>query len=177
MAQRLATTLAIVALLSVGTVFGAKIDETKIRCKVCDRSIAHIWLKGVELRKHCKLHNTDPRCRHTNIKKSAVEEMVNDACEEVAKTHAASLDTRGNFAMVPIEEGGESNNEPHVDAAITASCGRWVIDANTPATLSRFIYANLDAGKPTQAVLNPLQTKFCQHACAPAQNDDHYDEL
>eukprot|EP00744_Colponema_vietnamica_P023802 GILI01034554.1.p1 GENE.GILI01034554.1~~GILI01034554.1.p1 ORF type:complete len:180 (-),score=13.02 GILI01034554.1:88-606(-) len=166
--------LLFVALLCFAS--AAAIDETKIRCKVCDRSIAHIWQQGVELRKHCKLHNTDSRCKHTNLHKHGVEEMVKDVCADVTKQHTAILDG-SRFEMTPTESGQDSNNDEALNAAITKSCQKWVLDANSVATLTKYVYANLEAGKPTQAILNPLQAKFCSRACAPAQPEAENDEL
>lgn len=154
----------------------AAIDETKIRCKVCDRAIAHIWHQGVELRKHCKLHNTDPRCKHTNLHKHGVEEMVNDVCTDVVKHHNAVLDG-SRFDMTPIENGATSNNDAALNAAITESCKKWVLGSNTAATLTKYVFANLEAGKPTQAILNPLQAKFCSRACQPPVKEEANDEL
>ena len=63
----------------------AALDDAYIRCKVCDRAIAHIWNQGVELRKHCKDHGTDSRCHISNLHRHGIEEMVKDVCDDLLK--------------------------------------------------------------------------------------------
>jgi len=154
-----------VALLALGC--GAVLPEERIRCKVCDRAIAHIWHQGVELRTHCNVHGTDPRCDITNVHKHGVEEMVKDVCEDLPKTHQALMDD--GFEMI------KSSDPKHDDAlieAIRAACVKWVHDEHSIDFVTRLIWANLDAGKSTQTILHGLQERFCANACRKVQEED-----
>lgn len=144
----------------------SKFEDRVVRCKVCDRAIAHIWHQGVELRKHCKIHGTDPRCYITNLRKDGIEEMVRDVCDDLPKTHQALL--HSEFDLV-------ASDQPDHDAAviegIRAACVEWVHDRHSVEGVTRLMYANLDAGKSTQVILHRLQERFCDDACKPQPGD------
>lgn len=142
----------------------AIVDEEVIRCKVCDRAIAHIWNQGVELRHHCKRHGTDHRCDITNLHKHGIQEMVKDVCDDLPKTHQALLGSE--FDLVAHDN---PNHDEEVVAAIRSACVRWVHEEHTISHVTRLIYANLDAGKSTQTILHALQQRFCDGACKPSQ--------
>lgn len=144
------------------------LDDSFIRCKVCDRAIAHIWNQGVELRKHCKDHGTDSRCHISNLHRHGIEELVKDVCDDLPKTHQALVDSE--FELVIHDS---PNHDEEAIAAIRNSCVKWVHDAHTIAGVTRLIYANLDAGKSTQVILHRLQERFCDAAC----KDDAESEL
>jgi hypothetical protein len=136
------------------------LTDNFIRCKVCDRAIAHIWHQGVKLRTHCAVHSTDKRCDITNLHRSGVEEMVKEVCDELPQTHQALIDSE--FELIAHED---PKHEPHQIEAIRNACIRWVHDEHTVDYVSRLIYANLDAGKSTQVILHKLQERFCDAAC------------
>jgi hypothetical protein len=146
------------------------VDDKYIRCKVCDRAIAHIWHQGVELRKHCKTHGTDPRCYITNLHKHGVEEMVRDVCEDLPKTHQSL--THSEFDLVVHDN---PNHDADIIKAIRDSCVKWVHDTHTVDAVTRLIYANLDAGKSTQVILHRLQERFCDAACRPDEDEQRED--
>ena len=156
-------------LLLWGAVSVSALDDRFIRCKVCDRAIAHIWNQGVELRKHCKLHGTDPRCYITNLHKHGIEEMVRDVCDDLPRTHQALV--HSEFELVAHDN---PNHDDEVIEAIRSSCVKWVHDRHTIDMLTRLIYANLDAGKSTQVILHRLQERFCDSAC---RADEHEGDL
>ena len=151
----------------IGVILAAPLEDRFIRCKVCDRAIAHIWQQGVDLRKHCKRHGTDERCHISNLHKHGVEEMVRDVCVNLPKTHQALVTSE--FDLVAQDN---PQHEQEVVEAITASCVKWVHDAHTIEGLTRLIYANLDAGKSTQAILHRLQERFCDSACRTDETDE-----
>ena len=136
-------------------------EHEKIHCKVCDRAIAHIWNEGVALRKHCKMHNTDPRCDNTNLHRTGIHEMIKDVCDDLPKTHQGLLHD-DEFEIFSHEE---PTHETELLEAIQGSCKKWVHDHNGLPALNKFIFANLDSGKPTRAILHPLQRRFCRGAC------------
>ncbi|CUG91528.1 membrane-associated protein, putative [Bodo saltans] len=156
--------------LAAATVSSELVDDKYIRCKVCDRAIAHIWHQGVELRKHCKTHGTDPRCYITNLHKHGVEEMVRDVCEDLPKTHQSL--THSEFDLVVHDN---PNHDAEIITAIRDSCVKWVHDTHTVEAVTRLIYANLDAGKSTQVILHRLQERFCDAACRPEDDDKRED--
>ena len=136
-------------------------EEERIHCKVCDRAIAHIWNEGVALRKHCKMHNTDSRCDNTNLHKSGIHEMIKDVCDDLPKTHQGMMHD-DEFEIFAHEE---PKHEAELLDAIQRSCKKWVHEHNGFPALNKFLYANLDSGKPTRAILHPLQRRFCRGAC------------
>ena len=137
------------------------IDEKFIRCKVCDRAIAHIWNQGVNLRAHCKTHGTDPRCDISNMHRHGVEEMVKDVCADLPKTHQSLVSSE--FELVTHES---PNHDQEIIDAIEKTCLRWVHEEHT---VTAMMYANLDAQKPTHVILHKLQERFCDAACKPEQ--------
>lgn len=154
-------------LVVCAAVENSALEDKIIRCKVCDRAIAHIWHQGVELRKHCKLHGTDPRCYITNLHKHGIEEMVRDVCEDLPKTHQALL--HSEFDLVAHDD--PQHDEATIQA-IRDSCVKWVHDTHTVEGVTRLIYANLDAGKSTQVILHRLQERYCDAACRPEESDE-----
>ena len=136
------------------------LTDAFIRCKVCDRAIAHIWHQGVKLRTHCAVHGTDKRCDITNLHKFGVEEMVKEVCDELPQTHQSLIDSE--FELIAHED---PNHEPEQIEAIKNACTRWVHDEHTIDYVTRLMYANLDAGKSTQVILHRLQERFCDAAC------------
>lgn len=148
------------------------LEDRFIRCKVCDRAIAHIWNQGVELRKHCKLHGTDPRCYITNLHKHGIEEMVKDVCDDLPRTHQALV--HSEFELVAHDN---PSHDEEVVTAIRDSCVKWVHDQHTVDMVTRLVYANLDAGKSTQVILHRLQERFCDPACRQDAGEEKREEL
>ena len=162
------TTLSLIAMLaSLSTAF----SESMIRCKVCDRAIAHIWNQGVALRTHCKAHGTDPRCDITNVHQRGIREMVEDICDDLPKTHQALLDSQ--FELI---EHDEPQHAPEIIEAIRSACVKWVHKRHTVDMVTRIIFANLDAGKTTKTILHALQRRFCDAACNSVERDDAEEE-
>ncbi len=178
--MRFCNFVASVLLLSVllaisATNVAAVLEDEFIRCKVCDRAIAHIWNQGVELRTHCKRHGSDPRCDITNLHKHGIEEMVKDVCDDLPKTHQALVDSE--FDLVAHET---PKHEVEVIDKIRQSCVRWVHEEHSVQQVTRLIYANLDAGKSTQVILHALQARFCDSACRKVEsemNTERHDDL
>lgn len=162
----------ILAAVQVVSAAGPLVDDAYIRCKVCDRAIAHIWHQGVELRKHCKTHGTDPRCYITNLHKHGIQEMVHDVCDDLPKTHQSL--THSEFDLVVHDN---PNHDEDIVKAIRDSCVKWVHDTHTVEAVTRLIYANLDAGKSTQVILHKLQERFCDAACRPDDTDAQREDL
>ncbi len=142
-------------------------NEAAIRCKVCDRAIAHIWHQGVELRTHCKTHGTDKRCDISNLHRHGVEEMVRDVCDDLPKTHQAIADSE--FELIAHDD---PKHEPEIIEAIKKACVRWVHDRHTIEGVTRLMFANLDAGKKTQTILHALQQRFCDAACNEREEEE-----
>ena len=136
------------------------LTDAFIRCKVCDRAIAHIWHQGVKLRTHCAVHGTDKRCDITNLHKFGIEEMVKEVCDELPHTHQSLIDSE--FELIAHDD---PKHEPEQIEAIRNACIRWVHDEHTIDYVTRLMYANLDAGKATQVILHRLQERFCDAAC------------
>lgn len=136
------------------------LDDAFIRCKVCDRAVAHIWDQGVALRHHCKLHGTDSRCHITNMHRHGIEEMVQDVCEDLPRTHQSLVESE-----FELEVHENPNHDDEIIAAIRKSCIKWVHDQHTVDYVTRIIFANLDAGKSTQVILHKLQEHLCEAAC------------
>ena len=167
---------AILALLFV-VLFAAvavnAIAEEQIKCKVCDRAIAHIWEQGVKLRTHCKVHGTDPRCDISNLHQTGIEGLVHEVCDDLPRTHQALLES--DFEMIAHDD---PKHEPEIIDAIKSACVRWVHKEHSVPTVTRLIYANLDAGKSTRTIMHALQQRFCDAACrkdAPSSVDDASD--
>lgn len=142
-------------------------NEAAIRCKVCDRAIAHIWNQGVELRTHCKTHGTDPRCDISNLHKHGIEEMVKDVCDDLPKTHQALSDSE--FELIAHDD---PQHEPEIIDAIKKACVRWVHEQHGVEQVTRLMFANLDAGKKTKTILHALQQRFCDAACSAKDADE-----
>eukprot|EP00672_Neobodo_designis_P011225 CAMPEP_0174856676 /NCGR_PEP_ID=MMETSP1114-20130205/36162_1 /TAXON_ID=312471 /ORGANISM="Neobodo designis, Strain CCAP 1951/1" /LENGTH=174 /DNA_ID=CAMNT_0016091481 /DNA_START=44 /DNA_END=568 /DNA_ORIENTATION=- len=154
----------LVALFFVASV--AAIDEKQIKCKVCDRAIAHIWEQGVKLRTHCKTHGTDARCDISNLHLHGIEQMVHEVCDDLPRTHQALLES--DFEMIAHDD---PQHEPEIIDAIKKACVRWVHQEHSVPAVTRLIFANLDAGKSTRTIMHALQQRFCDAACrkdAPA---------
>ena len=158
----------LVALICVlGVIYPASaIHMDRIKCKVCDRAIAHIWNQGDRLRQHCASHGNDPRCNRRYMHRHGVDEMTQDVCDDLPKTHQ-SLITDEDFEL---EAHDDPSHEPVVLQAIRDACVRWVHDEHSVESVSRIIYANLDAGKRTQHILHKIQEQYCHAAC---KADDH----
>jgi hypothetical protein len=146
------------------------LEEKDIKCKVCDRAVAHVWHQGARLRQHCKIHATDPRCKVTNLHKHGIEEMVRDMCDELPHTHQALHDSE--FELIAHDS---PEHEDDVIEAISRACKRWVHDTNTIEYLTRMIFANLDAGKSAKQILKRLQERFCDQACRPEPEPENAD--
>jgi hypothetical protein len=141
----------------------AAIEDHMIKCKVCDRAIAHIWHQGVTLRTHCKTHGTDPRCDISNLHQHGIKELVHQVCDDLPRTHQALMDSE--FELIAHDD---PKHEPEIVDAIKNACVRWVHEEHSVPTLTRLIYANLDAGKNTKTILHALQQRFCDAACRPS---------
>lgn len=133
-----------------------------IRCKVCNRAIAHIWHKGDALRRHCFQEGTDPRCDFSNLHSFGIEEMVHDVCEDLPLTHTAIHESE--FDLVLAEN---PDHPEYVSSAIKTACQEWVHGEHGAEQVALYLYANLDAGKPTEVILHNLQHRFCRRACDP----------
>ncbi len=159
---------ALVALLVLLCFAGAvrAIDEESIKCKVCDRAIAHIWQQGVELRTHCKTHGTDARCDISNLHQHGIREMVHEVCDDLPRSHQALVED-ADFEMIAHDD---PQHEPEIIDAIRKACVRWVHEEHGVNAVTRMIYANLDAGKSTRTILHGLQRRFCDSACRKATN-------
>jgi hypothetical protein len=150
----------------------SKYDDDLIRCKVCERTIEHVFRRGAELRSHCKDEGTDPRCDYSNLHSFGIEEMVHTACDDLPKTYQAIHDSE--FEMV-LHDSPE--HAPEVALAIKRTCVRWVHDQHDDVAV--YIFANLDAQKSAAVVLPSLQQRFCRHACNPRykKKRDAHDDL
>ena len=133
-----------------------------IRCKVCYRAIEHVWNKGVELRSHCRAEGTDPRCDFSNVHSFGIEEMVDGICDDLPLTHKAIHESEFDLVLHDNPDHPE-----HVSTAITKTCREWVHDEHGAEQVALYIYANLDAGKPTEIILHGLQHRYCRNACNP----------
>jgi hypothetical protein len=152
------------ALVSAGDARVNALDDAQIKCKVCDRAVAHIWEQGVVLRRHCQKEfgnaGHDVRCDLNNLHKHGVEAMVKDVCDDLPKTHQSIAESEFEMMMhdEPVHDAG-------VAEAIQAACVRWVHDEHGVETLTRLIFANLDSGKSSSTILHSLQARFCDSAC------------
>lgn len=164
--QIVTVAVVVLAIAAIANASLSKFEDRIVRCKVCDRAIAHIWHQGVELRKHCNLHGTDPRCYITNLRKEGVEEMVRDVCEDLPKTHQALV--HSEFDLVASDS---PDHDAEVIDGIKSACVKWVHDQHSIEGITRLMYANLDAGKSTQVILHRLQERFCDDACRPQPQD------
>lgn len=154
------------------TLTPAHVHDDFIRCKVCYRAIAHIWHTGDKLRKHCFEEGTDPRCDFSNLHSFGIEEMVNGVCEDLPLTHQAIHESEFDLVL--------SANVDHpefVSTAITKACREWLHEEHGAEQIALYMYANLDANKPTEVILHNLQHRYCNRACDPSYKRvrDHHD--
>lgn len=133
-----------------------------IRCRVCNRAIAHIWRTGDQLRRHCYEEGTDPRCDFSNLHSFGIEEMVHGICEDLPLTHQAMHDSEFDLVLHDNPEHPE-----FVSQAITRACKEWLHEEHGAEQIALYMYANLDAGKPTEIILHNLQHRYCHRACDP----------
>lgn len=133
-----------------------------IRCRVCNRAIAHIWRTGDQLRRHCYEDGTDPRCDFSNLHSFGIEEMVHGVCEDLPLTHQAMHESEFDLVLHDNPEHPE-----YVSSAITKACKEWLHDEHGAEQIALYMYANLDAGKPTEIILHNLQHRYCNRACDP----------
>lgn len=154
-------------------------QEELIRCKVCNRAIEHIWDKGAELRAHCKIEGTDPRCDFSNMHSFGIEEMASAVCEGLPETHQALQGSEFDIVLAEFPEHPRS-----VAKVISRACRRWLHEQHGAEKIALYIYSNLDAGKAKGQILHALQHRFCKNACNPgyklpgdAHDAQHYDEL
>lgn len=154
-------------------------QEEIIRCKVCNRAIEHIWDKGAELRAHCKLEGTDPRCDFSNMHSFGIEEMASSVCEGLPETHQALEGSEFDIVLAEFPEHPRS-----VAKVISRACRRWLYEQHGAEKIALYVYSNLDAGKSKGQILHAIQHRFCKNACNPnfvlpgdAHDDKHYDEL
>ncbi len=157
--------LASVLMVSVASCFEGDLHPDFIRCKVCHRAIEHVWNKGDQLRRHCRIEGTDPRCDFSNIHAFGIEEMVNDICDDLPLTHKAMHASEFDLVLHDNPDHPEK-----VASAITRACKDWVHDEHGAEHVALYIYANLDAGKPTEVILHNLQHRFCEAACDPSRS-------
>ena len=158
---RFASLLLIVVFLVGESSVHALLDEDIIKCKVCDRAIAHIWNQGINLRNHCRhTKEKDDRCDLSNLHRDGIVELTQGACESLPKTHQALI--HSEFDLVVRDN---PNHDEEVSQAITSACVRWIHDEHTVEEVARMIFANLDAGKRTKVILHKIQEYYCDAAC------------
>lgn len=155
-------TLAFVSITSSSSSsFVSAFPDPLIRCKVCERAVAHVWGKARDLRHHCRYTTTDSRCDFTNIHPHAIDQMVWGVCEALPKTYQAIHESE--FDMVLAEDPLHSDEAA---AAIKHSCMRWLHTEHTVEKIGRLIHDNLRVGKGDN-VLKSMQANFCYKACLP----------
>lgn len=161
-------TLALLSLLAIiinthgGVAVVSALHENEIRCKVCERAIAHVWDQGYELRNHCKsAERADPRCDYSQLHRFGIEEMVHEVCDRLPQTHQA---IEGSEFDLVLKENPEHTEE--VAALIRNTCNKWIHQEHGLHEITLYIYANLDAGKHTATILRGLQDRYCKkRAC------------
>lgn len=147
-----------------GDAAGSEADtyETNfIRCAVCRRAIAYIWHEGAKLRAHCKSEErNDPRCDFGNVHHFGIEEMTQNVCDKLPKTHAAIEGSEFDLVLHDDPKHTKENADK-----IMFTCKKYVHDDKGIDNVALYMFANLDAGKSTGTILHSLQHRFCKDAC------------
>ena len=140
----------------------AEMDESLIRCKVCERAIGYIWHQGVALRLHCRENHqsADHRCDNSNMHHFGIHEMVHEVCDKLPRTHATI--EHSEFDLVLHHD---PQHPTAVAEKIRNACVKWVHHEHGLDAVSLYLYANLDSGKSTDTILHSLQHRFCKNAC------------
>lgn len=153
-------------------------EDQAIRCEVCEKAIGWVWHQGDELRELCAREDTierDPRCNIINLHKSGIEEMINNVCTDLPRTHRAIVSPR----QFELRRHENPSHAEHENAAIVESCRSWLHEEHGIEELTRYIWGNLDAGKSTDVILRGLQIRFCSKACRSTRKQrarDRHDE-
>jgi len=157
--------LIIAAVLLVSAQLSAAFPDKLIRCKVCERAVAHVWEKARDLRHHCRYEATDRRCDYNNIHPHAIDQMVWGVCEALPKTYQAIHESE--FDLVLTQDPLHSDE---AGAAIKHSCMRWLHSEHTVEKIGRLIHDNLRVGKGDN-VLASMKENFCYKACLPVKEE------
>lgn len=143
--------------------FVAALDEDFIRCKVCEKAIAHIWHEGDELRAHCKSdERNDHRCDMSNLHHFGIEDLTREVCKKLPKTHQAIEESEFDLVLHH-----DPQHPKEVADTLYSTCVKWVHHEHGLEHVARYMYANLDSGKHRDTILHSLQHKFCRNACNP----------
>ena len=160
----------------------AALNDARIRCKVCERAIEFVWHQGVQLRDLCNDHASDPRCDRYHLHRYGIEEMVSDVCKKLPETHKLlnhEDEATGPFDLVRHHEDPQHPQE--VNDAVRYACTKWLHDEHTIEEIGKYMFANLDAKKPTGVILPALVEMFCSYtACNPSyvrRRRNYHDEL
>lgn len=171
--------LFVVLIFFCATTNAAESKDIQFRCKVCERAIEYLWEQGVILRDHCHDSATDPRCDLSSIHRFAMEEMVQTICEDVPREYSL-IKSQDSVDLIPRDnhETPTTNTEDD-NEAITATCREWIFEEAGYDLVVRYMYANLEAGKPTVIILRSLKNLYCSKPCDPnfKRKRDAHDEL
>ena len=137
--------------------------ERMVRCRVCQRSISHIWSRATNLRRKCKhIDHTDERCDFKNVHPWAIDQMVWGVCDALPQTYQA-LHYDGEFDLILHEE---PNHSEELAALIRATCKKFLHEHHGVDDIGRVMLANLEVGKTTEVILKSLEKHFCSKPCS-----------
>ena len=153
-----------VAVVLCGSLATAKLEESKIRCATCRKAISYVWQEGEALRRHCADEATDIRCEYNGIHHFGVEEMVSNVCDKLPRKHQAVTNDKDDFDLVPHDDPQHAKEDAD---AIRKACHKWLHEEHGLDQVALYMYANLDAQKPTHMILPGLQDRYCRAACNP----------
>ena len=162
----------VASLLTVMLVFlfladavSAGFSERLIKCKVCERSVEHVWNKGVELRRHCKHAGRgverDERCDFDGIHSHAIEQMAWGVCDALPVTYKAIHDSE--FDLILHEDPQHSSELAN---ALKAACVKFLHDEHGAENIGMQVHRHLEAGQSTLRIMPVLKRDFCSKPCA-----------
>lgn len=148
-------------------------DEDAIKCKVCLRSVEHMWHRGVILREACQHPSRemerDAECELSHLRRDAIRDLVAGTCEALPRSYQALAAPDSGFDLVLHDAPTHAED---IARAISDACVKFVHDAHKVDSVALLVFSNLDAGKHTNEILAPLQHRFC-HAPCGAQPPPH----
>jgi hypothetical protein len=161
MARMFAVAAAIVTLVALVTSGVHGYDDQLIRCKVCERSVSHVWHRSAELRSMCRAGVMDTRCDYTQPNPTAIDQIAWGVCDALPTSYHAIHDSEFDLVL------GEGDPE-HTDEAaetIKRSCIRWLHHQHGAEEVAGVVRGALEMGKTTDTALTGIRRQFCHKAC------------
>ncbi len=162
MSRRVLVVLSVM-LLVAGQVHGG-FSENLIKCKVCERSVEHIWTKGQELRRMCKHAvpgiERDIRCDFENVHPHAIEQMSWGVCDALPVAYKAIHES--DFDLILHED---PQHPVELAEALRAACIKFLHDEHGAENIGTQVHQHLEAGQGARNILQTLRQDFCAKAC------------